>query len=74
MPPASGGGRGGGGGGFGGAVSAPIDYNLYNRAGGFQVRARQSTVLVAHQLGIKPVQGDTQIVIYEEGLGEPGQP
>jgi carboxypeptidase C (cathepsin A) len=35
MPPASGGGRGGGGG-FGGAVSAPIDYNLYNRAGGFQ--------------------------------------
>lgn len=36
MPPASGGGRGGGGGGFGGAVSAPIDYNLYNRAGGFQ--------------------------------------
>ena len=34
MPPPSGGGRGGGG--FGGAVSAPIDYNLYNRAGGFQ--------------------------------------
>ena len=34
MPPASGGGRGGGG--FGGAVSVPIDYNFYNRAGGFQ--------------------------------------
>ena len=34
MPPASGGGRGGGG--FGGAVSAPIDFNLYNLAGGFQ--------------------------------------
>jgi len=34
MPPPSGGGRGAGG--FGGAVSAPIDYNLYNRAGGFQ--------------------------------------
>jgi len=34
MPPPSGGGRGGGG--FGGAVSPPIDYNLYNRAGGFQ--------------------------------------
>jgi carboxypeptidase C (cathepsin A) len=35
LPPASGGGRGGGGGNFG-AVSTPIDYNLYNRAGGFQ--------------------------------------
>jgi carboxypeptidase C (cathepsin A) len=34
MPPPSGGGRGGGG--FGGAVSPPIDYNLHNRAGGFQ--------------------------------------
>ena len=34
MPPVSGGGRGGGG--FAGAVSAPIDYNFYNRAGGFQ--------------------------------------
>jgi len=34
MPPPIGGGRGGGG--FAGVVSAPIDYNLYNRAGGFQ--------------------------------------
>jgi carboxypeptidase C (cathepsin A) len=35
-PPATGGGRGAGGG-FGGAVSAPIDFNQYNLAGGFQV-------------------------------------
>ena len=37
MPPVSGGGRGGGGGGgFGVVVSAPIDFNQYNLAGGFQ--------------------------------------
>ncbi len=36
-PPAVGGGRGGGGGGgFGGAVAAPIDFNLTGLAGGFQ--------------------------------------
>jgi carboxypeptidase C (cathepsin A) len=35
-PPAAGGGRGGGGGGFGGAVTASIDFNQYNLAGGFR--------------------------------------
>lgn len=34
-PPAAGGGRGGGGAGFG-AAAPPIDFNQYNRAGGFQ--------------------------------------
>src|SRR5437899_3117046 len=38
-----------------------------------RVRARQSAVLLAHQLAVEAVQGNAKIVVYAEGFGETRQ-
>ena len=38
-----------------------------------RIRARQSAVLLAHQFAVEAVQGNAQVVVYEEGFGETRQ-